>query len=82
MIRYPDKEAGQVPMAYVVRKDGSSLSESQVMDFVAGQVSSVAAFELDLWLLVLNSTFCFSGLHITGGSLQEDSKTCIYLIHT
>jgi len=48
MIRYPDKEAGQVPMAYVVRKDGSSLSESQVMDFVAGQVSSVAAFELDL----------------------------------
>lgn len=38
MNRYPDKEAGQFPMAYVVRKDGSSLSESQVMNFVAEQV--------------------------------------------
>ncbi|KAK7382909.1 hypothetical protein VNO78_28573 [Psophocarpus tetragonolobus] len=39
VIPYPDKEAGQYPMAYVVRKSGSSLSESQVMDFVAGQVA-------------------------------------------
>jgi hypothetical protein len=36
--RYPDKEAGQYPMAYVVRKTGSNLSETQVMDFVAEQV--------------------------------------------
>ncbi|RDY12997.1 4-coumarate--CoA ligase-like 5, partial [Mucuna pruriens] len=39
VIPYPDKEAGQYPMAYVVRKVGSSLSESQVMDFVAEQVA-------------------------------------------
>ncbi|XP_014504631.1 4-coumarate--CoA ligase-like 5 [Vigna radiata var. radiata] len=39
VIPYPDKEAGQFPMAYVVRKDGSSLSESQVMNFVAEQVA-------------------------------------------
>jgi OPC-8:0 CoA ligase-1 len=32
------KEAGQYPMAYVVRKTGSNLSETQVMDFVAEQV--------------------------------------------
>jgi len=62
MIRYPDKDVGQFPMAYVVRKDGSSLSESQVMDFVAGQVSS---FTVSLnWIChcsthSINSTFCF-----------------------
>lgn len=39
VIPYPNKEAGQVPMAYVVRKAGSSLSGSQVMDFVAEQVA-------------------------------------------
>ncbi|KAJ1424224.1 AMP-dependent synthetase/ligase [Sesbania bispinosa] len=39
VIPYPDKEAGQVPMAYVVRKAGDSISEKQVMDFIAGQVA-------------------------------------------
>uniref|UniRef100_A0A2C9TZF4 Uncharacterized protein n=1 Tax=Manihot esculenta TaxID=3983 RepID=A0A2C9TZF4_MANES len=39
VIPYPDKEAGQVPMAYVVRKDGGNLSEKAVMDFVARQVA-------------------------------------------
>ena len=37
--RFPDKEVGQYPMAYVVRKAGSNLSEGAVMNFVAGQVS-------------------------------------------
>ncbi|XP_004514323.1 probable CoA ligase CCL5 [Cicer arietinum] len=39
VIPYPDKEAGQIPMAYVVRKAGSSISEKQVIDYVAGQVA-------------------------------------------
>ncbi|KDP36837.1 hypothetical protein JCGZ_08128 [Jatropha curcas] len=39
VIPLPDKEAGQIPMAYVVRKAGSSLSETAVMDFVARQVA-------------------------------------------
>ncbi|KAI4317012.1 hypothetical protein L6164_024926 [Bauhinia variegata] len=39
VIPYPDKEAGQYPMAYVVRKAGSNISEKQVMDFVARQVA-------------------------------------------
>ncbi|KAG9447215.1 hypothetical protein H6P81_013343 [Aristolochia fimbriata] len=39
VIPYPDEEAGQIPMAYVVRQPGSNLSESQVIDFVAKQVA-------------------------------------------
>ncbi|KAK8973460.1 hypothetical protein V6N11_064703 [Hibiscus sabdariffa] len=35
--RYPDEEAGQIPMAYVVRITGSSITEAQVMDFIAKQ---------------------------------------------
>lgn len=37
--RYPDKEVGQFPMAYVVRKTGSFLSEMSVMEFVSKQVA-------------------------------------------
>ncbi|XP_022772588.1 4-coumarate--CoA ligase-like 5 [Durio zibethinus] len=39
VIPFPDKEVGQFPMAYVVRKPGSNLSETAVMDFVARQVA-------------------------------------------
>ncbi|KAF5179199.1 4-coumarate--CoA ligase-like [Thalictrum thalictroides] len=35
----PDEEAGQIPMAFVVRKPGSNLSGIQVMEFVAKQVA-------------------------------------------
>ncbi|CAK8569756.1 unnamed protein product [Lathyrus sativus] len=39
VIPFPDKEVGQYPMAYVVRKPGSNISHTQVMDFVAQQVA-------------------------------------------
>ncbi|XP_062116012.1 4-coumarate--CoA ligase-like 9 [Humulus lupulus] len=39
VIPYPDEVAGQLPMAYVVRKPGSNLTEAQVMDFVAQKVA-------------------------------------------
>ncbi|KAL2503871.1 4-coumarate--CoA ligase-like 5 [Abeliophyllum distichum] len=39
VIPFPDEEVGQFPMAYVVRKTGSSISESAVMDFIAKQVA-------------------------------------------
>lgn len=39
VVPYPDEEAGQIPMAFVVRKPGSTITESQVMDYVAKQVS-------------------------------------------
>jgi len=38
--RYPDEDAGQIPMAFVVRKPGSTITAAQVMDYVAKQVCS------------------------------------------
>ncbi|KAJ6672269.1 4-COUMARATE--COA LIGASE-LIKE 9 [Salix viminalis] len=39
VIPYPDEEAGQIPMAYVVRQPGSNISEAQVMDSIAKLVA-------------------------------------------
>lgn len=39
VIPFPDKEVGQFPMAYVVRKAGSNLSDKEVMEFVTKQVA-------------------------------------------
>lgn len=39
VIPLEDEEAGEVPMAYIVRETGSELSEYQVIQFVAGQVA-------------------------------------------
>ncbi|KAL5793815.1 hypothetical protein ACOSP7_002409 [Xanthoceras sorbifolium] len=35
---YPDEEVGQIPMAFVVRKPETTLTEAQVMDYIAKQV--------------------------------------------
>ncbi|GKV07919.1 hypothetical protein SLEP1_g19617 [Rubroshorea leprosula] len=39
VIPYPDEEAGELPMAFVVRQTGSSLSDAEIIDFVAKQVA-------------------------------------------
>ncbi|XP_010477284.1 PREDICTED: 4-coumarate--CoA ligase-like 2 isoform X2 [Camelina sativa] len=39
VVPIPDMKAGQYPMAYIVRKAGSNLSESEIMGFVAKQVA-------------------------------------------
>ncbi|KAL7588171.1 hypothetical protein Lser_V15G36434 [Lactuca serriola] len=39
VIPLEDEDAGEIPMAYIVRASGSELTEEQVMQFVAGQVA-------------------------------------------
>ncbi|KAJ9559191.1 hypothetical protein OSB04_013805 [Centaurea solstitialis] len=39
VVPYPDEEAGEIPMAYVVRKVGSSVTGEEVQSFVAKQVA-------------------------------------------
>lgn len=39
VIPYPDEAAGQIPMAYVVRRDGSKINEAEIMEIIAKQVS-------------------------------------------
>ncbi|KAL8478571.1 hypothetical protein ACS0TY_030454 [Phlomoides rotata] len=39
VIPYPDEDAGQIPMAYVVRKPGSTITATQIMDYIAKQVA-------------------------------------------
>lgn len=39
VIPYPDEEAGQLPMAFVVRRPQSALNKEQVIDFISKQVA-------------------------------------------
>ncbi|KAH6794686.1 AMP-dependent synthetase and ligase family protein [Perilla frutescens var. hirtella] len=39
VIPYPDEDAGEIPMAYVVRKPGSTITAAQIMDYIAKQVA-------------------------------------------
>lgn len=41
LIRYPDDEAGEIPMACVVRKPGSSFKEDELISFTEKKVSRV-----------------------------------------
>lgn len=76
-IRFPDKEAGQVPMAYVVKKPGTAITESQVMDFIAKQVKQTIHYTYMIYLCFLKyivTSYTTMNLYI-GGSIQENSKT-------
>ncbi|XP_073526362.1 uncharacterized protein [Phyllobates terribilis] len=39
VVPYPDEVAGQIPMAFIVRQPGSSVTSIEIMDFVAKEVS-------------------------------------------
>lgn len=56
--RYPDHEAGQIPMAFVVKKSNSNFCEEDVINFVAKHVNGALEF-LYVSLLCLNLNFVF-----------------------
>ena len=39
VIGLPDEEAGEIPAAYVVLRQGSEATAEEIMEFVAGQVA-------------------------------------------
>ncbi|KAB1217317.1 4-coumarate--CoA ligase-like 9 [Morella rubra] len=44
VIPYPDEAAGQIPMAFVVRKAGSNITEAQVIEFIAKKEGTTGVF--------------------------------------
>lgn len=41
---YPDENAGEIPMAYVVLAGGAAVSEADIMHFVAERVNELLFF--------------------------------------
>jgi len=79
--RYPDDEAGEVPMAFVVRQPQSSLGATEVIDFVAKQVLFSL---LHCFLLYIQSKISFFICHLNNNSNRmnvEDQTRFIKLIH-
>ena len=54
---YPDEEAGEIPMAYIVRKPESTLTEAQVIDFIAKQAWSISQEALNEHSSALSQVF-------------------------
>ncbi|XP_008780675.1 OPC-6:CoA ligase-like [Phoenix dactylifera] len=65
VVPYPNEEAGQVPVAFVVRLLDSTVSESQLMEFVAQQV---APYKRIHHVLFVNSI----GKNAAGKILRKD----------
>jgi hypothetical protein len=68
MCRYPDDSAGQIPMAYIVRKPGQEVNEDEVMEWVTKQV--IICFSMIL--LNTNTQTCNSNNWHVLSILQHD----------
>ncbi|KAG6521803.1 hypothetical protein ZIOFF_018936 [Zingiber officinale] len=55
-VRYPDEEAGQIPLAFVVRQPGSTITEEEVIDFVRKQVHLCSGYHI-IMKAALNDSF-------------------------
>lgn len=79
--RYPDEEAGEIPMAYVVRKPGSNMSEAQVIDFIAKQAMlhlsrnfQIVSYFFQVFTYILK----LYHFHLVGCAVQENSTSLFY----
>ncbi|KAL9258245.1 4-coumarate--CoA ligase-like 9-like protein [Drosera capensis] len=63
VVPYPDEEAGQIPMAYVVKKAGSSITGDHIMDFVAKQACFLfcVTLKLNFMMMIMIMIPRFSG---------------------
>ncbi|PIA33671.1 hypothetical protein AQUCO_04000023v1 [Aquilegia coerulea] len=48
VVPYPDEEAGEIPMGFVVRQQDNNINETQIIDFIAKQVTSIVFETLSL----------------------------------
>ena len=86
IVRYPDEEAGQIPMAFVVRQPQSSLSEAEIIDFVAKQVlpwHNIAYYNLFRLQVLgkfqsINMMLVISSMMFPGCTIQENKACSIH----
>lgn len=70
-------------MAYVVRKAGSNMSAAEIMEYIEKQVLvkvQQPSFYSTSLCPPFKESFC-RYLWNTGGSLQENTTSCIYRLH-
>lgn len=65
VVPYPDEEAGQIPMAFIVRRLGSTIDESQIINFIAKRVAPYKKLRRVTFVNSLPKT-------ITGKLLRKD----------
>lgn len=91
--RAKDEEAGEVPMAFVLKRQGSMLSEAAVIDYVAKQVPYLLLF-IQPQCLVFLSLYMFSFImldeasstwftfFVAGCTIQESEEGDVHTFNT
>ncbi|KAI3877596.1 hypothetical protein MKX03_037729 [Papaver bracteatum] len=80
VIPYPNEEAGQVPMSFLVKRPHSSIDEPHVMDFIAKHLGNqmIEHFEDDLAFVTLACQWPSTSLKYMSGHDQLSRKVSPY----